>query len=282
MLYWICPECGKEYLPAGTDCPVCVLANVALWARALEILSEEALPAQPDVAEAPVPENSAQWARALEVLSEEALTASMPPVPRGAELIPEAPGVRGGPLPFRAPSMVLIPPLLAQPSPSSPIARRPGLPKWVVSTLVAGVVALAIASSIQKLVSSPDTSAHTFRAPIPPVPTQPPAMAPDPEYPYAQFVQVTGFKLVDLNDRIQAQYQVVNCSPMPLTDMGLRIAVRSARAGAGSAPLFTLAARVPKLESFESKEIRTDLDTRLRLSSERSDLLTEVRISSQQ
>jgi hypothetical protein len=77
---------------------------------------------------------------------------------------------------------------------------------------------------------------------------------------------------------------VVNNGGIELDDMALRISVRSSTAAQGAAPLFTVAAWVPKLAPHQSKEIRTDLDTGLAPSQipNPANLRTEVRITSQQ
>ena len=93
-------------------------------------------------------------------------------------------------------------------------------------------------------------------------------------YPFAQFVKVSGVRMVmDLNRRAQIQYLVVNHSDTALENIGLKIAVRPGATTAGREPLFTVSARVPMLGPHESKEIRTDLD---------SDLRAEVQVTSQQ
>lgn len=96
----------------------------------------------------------------------------------------------------------------------------------------------------------------------------------EPPYPFAQFVEVTGVRVVmDANHRSQVQYQVLNTSDTPLTNIGLTIGVRPATGAAGLGPLFTVSARVPLLGPHQSKEIRTDLD---------SDLRADVQVTSQQ
>ena len=93
-------------------------------------------------------------------------------------------------------------------------------------------------------------------------------------YPFAQFVKVSGVRMVmDLNRRAQVQYLVVNHSDTALENIGVKIAIRPAAAAGAIEPLFTVSARVPMLGPHESKEIRTDLD---------SDLRAEVQVTSQQ
>ena len=167
-------------------------------------------------------------------------------------------------------------------SPDSALRPRPGLPNWVISTIVIGVVTLAIASTIQKLISSPETGSIAQHVPkahspeAPPAPPPPPS-TPEPKHPYAEFIEVTDLKLIELADRTQVQYQVVNHSATPLSDIGISVVIRSQDAAPGVAPLFTLQARVPTLGPHASKEIRTDLDGHLKLREENSNLVMEVK-----
>lgn len=174
----------------------------------------------------------------------------------------------------------LQPELVIKAAPKKP--RSPLFPNWIVRTVVASVILLAVASSVHRFVASPsaEVSANTARRPNPrraaaasslvtPVATPAPKIAleadNETEYPFARFVEVSGLKVVDLiNDHSQVQYIVINHSSTQLTDIGLRIAVRSSATSGGSAPLFTLAARVPTLGPNESKEMRIDLDSKLR------------------
>jgi hypothetical protein len=77
---------------------------------------------------------------------------------------------------------------------------------------------------------------------------------------------------------------VVNHSSAQLAGMVIRIAVRSASGAAGGAPLFVVSAVIPSLGPFQSKEIRTDLDSELRSSAipEWENLRTEVQVTAQQ
>lgn len=79
--------------------------------------------------------------------------------------------------------------------------------------------------------------------------------------------------VMDRNQRTQVQYLVANDSDTTLTNIGVKIAVRTAGPKAGVDPLFMVSARVPMLGPHESKEIRTDLD---------SDLQADVQVTSQQ
>jgi hypothetical protein len=178
---------------------------------------------------------------------------------------------------FRSPEPEQPPPPL-RPAPSEG-RQRTGLPKWVVPTIVALVVVLSLASSVQKIVATPDNGAD-FVPPKPKARSKPakaaePNRTPEPEadlpdglveHPFARFVEIAQLRVVQVNGRPQVQYLVENHGPQDLTDLGLHVAVRPAKVNASAKPLFSLEARVPTLKAREAKEIRTDLDASVDLS----------------
>lgn len=179
-----------------------------------------------------------------------------------------------------------IPVLLAQRRDSEPIAtRKVGLPGWVTAIFISIAVLLGVGGWIRGFPAAPPAKAAT--RPSAAVPQPAPAASPsavDPPYPFASFIEVTGLRVVvDLNHRSQVQYLVVNHSAISLTGLGLRVAVRSGLAAAGSEPLFTVSARVPSLGPHQSKEIRTDLDSQLRETAipDWDNLKAEVQVSAQ-
>ncbi len=101
-------------------------------------------------------------------------------------------------------------------------------------------------------------------------------------HPLARFVEIAGLRVVaDLNRKSQLQYLVVNHSSTRLSDVTLKIAVRSTSDSSGSAPLFTLSVVLPSLGPYQSKEIKTDLDAGLRSASlpEWENLRADVQVS---
>ena len=163
-------------------------------------------------------------------------------------------------------------------------SRNVRIPAWM-TVFVTMMVLLGVGGWIRASSSGPAAkpAARPTVAPRQSVPLPLPAAA-DPPYALAQFVEVTGLRVVvDLNHRSQVQYLVVNHSAIPLTGLGLQVAVRSALAASNSEPLFTVSARVPSLGPHQSKEIRTDLDTQLRASAipDWENLRTDVQVSFQ-
>jgi hypothetical protein len=158
-----------------------------------------------------------------------------------------------------------------------------GLPGWITSLVIATSLFLVVAVMMQYLVTKREA-----KAAVAPTPNQVVASAPATpafeQHPFARFVEVTGLRVVaDLNHRSQVQYIVVNHSASQISDMTIRIAVRSSTDPAGAAPLFTVSAVVPSLGPHQSKEIRTDLDSQLRSSAipDWEYLRTDVQVGTQ-
>jgi hypothetical protein len=195
------------------------------------------------------------------------------------------------------------PPLQAAAAAATGKAPKPVLAPWVRTLLVVVLVCLAIASIIQKTSSTTDAAAikpvsHASAATPEPAPVKPTPLerAPEPavvaaqpanpdneaDYPFARFVEVTGLRVVKQDDYSQVQYLVVNHSSSQLTDIGLKLSVRSAASAANSAPIFTLSARVPVLGPHQSKEIRTTLQLPWSQVPNWENLRTEVKVFSEQ
>ncbi len=93
------------------------------------------------------------------------------------------------------------------------------------------------------------------------------------------FVEVTGLRVtVDQKSRSRVQYIVVNHSAAAVSNLALRIAVRSALASSPE-PLFTISALLTGLGPFASREVVTDIeDPRAANIPEWQYLRTEVQI----
>ncbi len=149
---------------------------------------------------------------------------------------------------------------------------------WLTSVLTTLVLVMGCALFVQHFSFKAEAQSNVPLASAEPVPVKrspiTPSAVEETPYPFAEFVKVSGVKVVmDLNQRAQVQYLVVNHSNTALTNIGVKIAVRPAAPASGSNPLFTVAARVPMLGPHETKEIRTDLDSGLR---------ADVQVTSQQ
>lgn len=223
------------------------------------------------------------------------------------------PDLQAGFIGYREPAEAIAEPVEAEteadraPTPNrvSTMKAVRGLPQWAILMVVAGVVLLAVASSVQKLMTMDGVGGpHVVRASVAPRVRQaapvreklaaaaapaekpveekksqpPPASVPrEPEHPDAKLVQVTGLKVVQVEGRPQVQYLVVNRSAGPLADIGLHIDVRSASSRQADPPRFQVSARVPNLAAHQVKEIRTSLDGPVELGQD-SAFRTDVRI----
>jgi hypothetical protein len=108
------------------------------------------------------------------------------------------------------------------------------------------------------------------------VPSQPAA------HPLAQFVEVTGFRIVvDFNKKSEIHYLVVNHSGADLSDVTVYVTLRTAGAKPGQPPVCRFSFRAPNLGPFESKEMTSTIEKLSRAITlpEWQDLRPEVQIA---
>jgi hypothetical protein len=161
------------------------------------------------------------------------------------------------------------------------------LPGWAVSFLVmlallvigVGVVFyfLPVAHSSAET-QAPVVEGHgnASQPAVPPLPSQPAA------HPLAQFVEVTGFRIVvDFNKKSEIHYLVVNHSGADLSDVTVYVTLRTAGAKPGQPPVCRFSFRAPSLGPFESKEMTSSIEklTRATTLPEWQDLRPEVQIA---
>jgi hypothetical protein len=143
-------------------------------------------------------------------------------------------------------------------------ARKLRLPAWVL-TLIAAVLLVLLVGSIMQNVNA-NREARAASVPTETAAQSPttPEAVPSDAHPFGRYVEVTGVRVVaDPQRRSQLQYLVVNHSNIQITNIVLHINVRSADPSS-KAPLIQVSAMIPSLGAYESKEIRTDLDTQIR------------------
>ncbi len=127
--------------------------------------------------------------------------------------------------------------------------RRPGVPGWAISLLVATALSLGGAVVIRNT-----TAVRRAEA------AQPATHGLASQETSAPFIEVTGLRVVaDVNRRLHVQYVVVNHSAAQVSNLVLRIAVRSALASSPE-PLFTISALLTGLGPFASREVVTDVE----------------------
>jgi hypothetical protein len=143
-------------------------------------------------------------------------------------------------------------------------AKKLKLPAWAISVLAAMLLVFVGGSVFQNVNAGRDSKpAPLSTDPAAQSPASPEAVPSD-AHPFGRYVEVTGVRVVaDPQRRSQLQYLVVNHSNIQITGIALHINVRSADPSS-KAPLIQVSAVIPSLGAYESKEIRTDLDTQMR------------------
>ena len=135
--------------------------------------------------------------------------------------------------------------------------RKAGLPAWTISFLVALTLFLGVGSMLQYWAANRDGKGAVPASPS----DQSPPTATAGEQPASKLVEVTGLRIATgSNQRPQLEFIVVNHSAVMLSDVGLRIAVRSASSQPGVAPLFRVSTTIASLGAYQSREFRAELD----------------------
>ena len=255
MTSWICPECGRECTVGEQGCKFCVIPPAAPPVQDVEEVAELASAA----ASSGIPPRPSACPHGLDLKLIQIVPAQFPNPP--SLFIPRLPPT------YRATTTTTA---TTQLEPVRQIVarqvRRPNMfPHWIAAAAVATIVLMAVASSVYRYIEAAKPKTIPASRPSPIAQT---AADSDTEndYPFARFVEVSGLRVVDQRDHSQVQYVVINHSSTQLSDIGLRIAVRSGDMSRASSPIFSLSARVPRLGPNESKEMRVDLDSNLRTS----------------
>jgi hypothetical protein len=137
----------------------------------------------------------------------------------------------------------------------SPGKRR--MPGWVISALL--MLGIPIAGGLLLLYFQP--LQHSSADATPAEEVQVPAIPAAASHSLAQFVEVTGFRIVvDFNKKSEIHYLVVNHSAADLSDMTLYVTVRNASAKPGQPPVTRFSFRAPGLGPFGSKEMSSPIE----------------------
>jgi chemotaxis protein histidine kinase CheA len=147
------------------------------------------------------------------------------------------------------------------------VTRKPdrkgfGVPTWILSVVLATSVFLGVGALLQYLGASRDSKASpaSASATAQAIPASSGTAARQDAT--AKFLEVAGLRVVTAwNHKQQLHYVVVNHSGSDLPGMAVRIAVRRFEAASSATPLFTVDASLPSLGPYQSKEVRTDLDS---------------------
>jgi len=268
MLSWICPDCGCDCAPTDHECPDCAdLVQAGMLALAKGV--QEQLVSLPPPVEIPLGDRVPGGFRSIEPRA-----AVVSPL-RAIEPLPESPALRPflpGPIATardRQPETPPPPPILeALPQPGPPHPRRK-IPGWLLSLIVATILSLGGAAIVRNMALEKSEAAST--------------PAGQTSGALAHSIEVTGLRVLEnVQHTSQVRYIIVNHSDMTVSNLSLRIAVRSTSASDSAKPLFTVSALVTGLAAYESREIIADIeDQASREIPEWDHLKTEVQIENQ-
>jgi len=135
-----------------------------------------------------------------------------------------------------------------------------GVPSWILSVILATSIFLGIGALLQYLRRDGSAASAPAQTTAQAIPASAGSAAR--EDASARFLEVAGLRVVTAwNHRQQLHYVVVNHSGSDLPGMAVRIAVRRFEAASSASPLFTVDAALPALGPYQSKEVRTNLDS---------------------
>jgi hypothetical protein len=231
---------------------------------------------------------SGSWLQLAPLQDYSAATAhSMQPVPFAAKIL----------TPDSGPRMTLpgptLPPELARFQNANLVtviggASRTGkfrLPGWAVSFLVMLVLLVIGVGVVFYFLpvahSNAETQAPVEGHPIASQPAAPPVPSQPASHPLAQYIEVTGFRIVvDFNKKSEIHYLIVNHSSADLSDVTVYVTLRTASAKPGQPPVCRFSFRAPSLGPFESKEMTSSIEklTRSITLPDWQDLRPEVQI----
>jgi hypothetical protein len=247
MLSWICPDCGCDCAPTDHECPDCAdLVQAGMLALAKGV--QEQLVSLPPPVEIPLGDRVPGGFRSIEPRA--ALAGPL----RAIDPLPELPDLRPflpGPIATardRQPQTPPPPPILeALPEPG-PLGPRRKIPGWLLSLIVATILSLGGAAIVRNMALETKSEAAS-----PPAGQTSSALG--------RSIEVTGLRVLEnVQHTLQVRYIIVNHSDILVSNLSLRIAVRSTASSDSAKPLFTVSALVTGLAAYESREIIADIE----------------------
>lgn len=163
-----------------------------------------------------------------------------------------------------APSAPAVTPAPPSATPAEKTGRR-GLPGWLVTLLVAGGLFVVGAAGFYYGLPAWKTWRDTAGSPAS-AETPAEAFSSQSGKPrLAKFIEVTGFRITeDSRRRTQLQFLVVNHSAADIAGLEGSVWLRSASAKPGEAPLASFPLKIPSIGPYESREVTTQIETKLR------------------
>ena len=133
-----------------------------------------------------------------------------------------------------------------------------GFPSWVASLLGAMVLVVLVVLSLQYF-----NAQHEVKTPAPAT-SQAVAVTNPSADAIAKSVEISGLRLIkSWNGKQQVRFLIINHSGNDLSDVTLQVAVKSADPAAGGSPILLINAPLSSLGAYQSKEIKTDVDTEI-------------------
>jgi hypothetical protein len=294
MFTWICPQCGREVPPSYSECPTCAenrakgmapgaqapapgapqgqpqYAPPAQPQYAPPAQPQYAAPAQPQYAAPAQPEYAApaqpQYAPPPQApgYAPQPVSAPVPPPPAYAQppqpqYTPPAPQYAPPPPPPQAPAAWQSPPQQnSQPYYVVGDTPKKKVPAWLVMVGTAAVLGLGL-FGLYRFVgggTSTEESAPSAAASK--------EAAPSGTHPYAKFMEITGLRLSEENNKVKVQYLVVNHSAAAFSGLELKVTLTTINAKPEDPPLAVFDSKVGDVEPFGSKDMSELITTKLR------------------
>ncbi len=269
MFTWICPACGKEVPPHESECPYCHGTGKTEEAPAAQQPSASAPPPPPQAAPPPPsqapPPPQAPPSQPPPPPQYPQAQAPPPPPPPGYSAPPPQPPY---PPPQAPPPSAAYPQQPAQaqaPQYYELDTGRRGMPGWLVTILVAAVVAGIGAIAYRYVLPSNrgGSSAASAESPFEPVPTA--RMGVIGDNPIARHIEVTGFRISETQDkRLEVTFLVVNHSAADIGDLAGKVYLRTVKSSPDEPPIAEFDFKTTRLGPYESVEFKTVAKTRLR------------------
>ena len=150
------------------------------------------------------------------------------------------------------------------------------VPGWMASLLGATLLVLLVVTSLQYFGSKNDAKASTATG------SQTAGTANSAGEALSKAVEISGLRLATTwTGKQQVRFLIVNHSDQDLSGVTVQVAVRSSDLASGAAPILLIHAPLRSLGPYQSKEIRTDLDSGMPASalSDWQSLRTEVQVT---
>ncbi len=155
-------------------------------------------------------------------------------------------------------------PMDAPPPGPLPLEPRPypsGVPGWAV-TLIVALVLIIVGGGFYYFVSSRRAVDAAAVEPSPATRLEDPAVS---SHPYAKHFEITGLRVTeDTRRRAQIRFVLVNHSAAELASVPMQVMLTTSKANPDDPPIATIKIKTPRMAAFESREISSVINTKLR------------------